>query len=227
MLLVFAQAAFNLNPLFSPTRPNQIVLLYTLSTFIFLVLLVFRLRPAAHSGESVGRTKTAEAGFQVQDQPSRIVDIVDADPAVCLFLFAFGLVNRSIDKWFSVPVDEIFSATTDMTIEWQHEHESLARSILTQLGQEPQQDLEQLRQNFHAEGVHRPGREWADRALCSRRGIKPKPTLQNRFRLRFETATKRFRMPLPIGSASERGTEAQKNLRFSQRFFQLRHESRN
>src|SRR5204862_7799168 len=41
-LLVVAQAAFNLDPLLgSPSEPNQIVLLVTLSTFIFLVLLVF------------------------------------------------------------------------------------------------------------------------------------------------------------------------------------------
>src|SRR3989442_10314137 len=40
-LIVFVQAAFNLDPFFSPSEPTQIVLLYTLSTFIFLVLLIF------------------------------------------------------------------------------------------------------------------------------------------------------------------------------------------
>ena len=40
-LLVFVQAAFNLDPFFSPSEPTQIVLLYTLSTFIFLALLIF------------------------------------------------------------------------------------------------------------------------------------------------------------------------------------------
>ena len=40
-LLVFVQAAFRLDPLFNPSEPNQIVLLVTLSTLIFLVLLVF------------------------------------------------------------------------------------------------------------------------------------------------------------------------------------------
>src|SRR6267142_2290136 len=39
--LVFVQAAFNLNPFFTPSSPNQIVLLVTLSAFIFLVLLIF------------------------------------------------------------------------------------------------------------------------------------------------------------------------------------------
>ena len=51
-------------------------------------------------------------------------------PAICLFLFAYALVNRSIDKWFSVPVDRIFGATVDMTAEWMRDHESLARSFV-------------------------------------------------------------------------------------------------
>src|SRR5207247_8240510 len=68
-------------------------------------------------------------------------------PATCLFLFAFGLVNRSIVKWFSVPVDQIFEATADLSGEWRDEHESIARSILD-LGQEPREDLGRLRQTF-------------------------------------------------------------------------------
>jgi hypothetical protein len=40
-LLVFVQAAFNLDPLYSPSGPSQILLLYTLSTFVFLFLLIF------------------------------------------------------------------------------------------------------------------------------------------------------------------------------------------
>src|SRR5262249_60082113 len=40
-LLVFVQAAFNLDPFFTPSGPNQIVLLVTISAFVFLVLLIF------------------------------------------------------------------------------------------------------------------------------------------------------------------------------------------
>src|SRR5262247_1910037 len=39
--LVFVQAAFNLDPIYSPSQPNQIVLLVTLSALTFLVLLIF------------------------------------------------------------------------------------------------------------------------------------------------------------------------------------------
>ncbi len=151
VLLVFAQAAFNLNPLFSPTHPNQILLLYTLSTFIVLVLLVFGFVLLRNLVKLWVERKQQKPGSKFKT--SLVVSLISLTliQAVCLFLFAFGLINRQLDKWFSVPVDEIFSATTDMTIEWQHEHESLARSLLTQLGRDPQQDLEQLRQTFHVQ----------------------------------------------------------------------------
>src|SRR5262249_4516688 len=74
-------------------------------------------------------------------------------PATCLFAFAFGLVNRSIEKWFSVPVDQIFSASGEMSAEWRRDHEVLERSILNHLAQEPQQDLDQISHTFQLKGV--------------------------------------------------------------------------
>src|SRR5438128_6074947 len=114
-LIVFVQAAFNLDPLFSPSEPTQIVLLYTLSTFIFLVLLVF--------GFVLLRTLVKVWAERKQQKPgskfktSILVSLVSLTliPAMTSILFAFGLVNRSIDKWFSVPVDTIFNATEAMT----------------------------------------------------------------------------------------------------------------
>ncbi len=74
-------------------------------------------------------------------------------PATLLFLFAFGLVNRSIDKWFSAPVDEIFRATDEMNRQWTVEHEAFARSILGHLGQQRELNLEQVRQDFKLQGL--------------------------------------------------------------------------
>src|SRR5215831_2739620 len=150
-LLVFVQVAFNLNPLFSPTGPNQILLLYTLSTFIFLVLLVFGFVLLRDVVKIWVERKQQKPGSKFKT--SLVVSLISLTliQAICLFGFAIGLVNRQLDKWFSVPVDEIFSATTDMTVEWQREHESLARSILGQIVQNPQNDMDQLRQAFQVQ----------------------------------------------------------------------------
>jgi two-component system nitrogen regulation sensor histidine kinase NtrY len=152
-LLVFVQAAFNLDPFFSPSEPTQIVLLYTLSTFIFLVLLIF--------GFVLLRTLVKVWIERKQQKPgskfktSLLVSLISLTliPATFLFLFAFGLVNRSIVKWFSVPVDQIFNATLDMNTEWQKQQESLARSILSYVGQSHPSNLDEARQMFRLKAI--------------------------------------------------------------------------
>src|SRR6266852_364494 len=152
-LLVFVQAAFNLDPFFSPSEPTQIVLLYTLSTFIFLALLIF--------GFVLLRTLVKVWIERKQQKPgskfktSLVVSLISLTliPAALLFLFAFGLVNRSIVKWFSVPVDQIFNAATDLNAEREKQQEALARGILAHLGRIPQTDLDQARQTFAVKAI--------------------------------------------------------------------------
>jgi len=146
-LLVFVQAAFNLDPFLSPSEPDQIVLLYTLSTFIFLVLLIFGFVLLRTLIKVWAERKQQKPGSKFKTKLVVSLILLTLIPATCLFLFAFGLVNRSIVKWFSVPVDQIFEATADLSGEWRDEHESIARSILD-LGQEPREDLGRLRQTF-------------------------------------------------------------------------------
>jgi two-component system nitrogen regulation sensor histidine kinase NtrY len=147
-LLVFAQAAFNLDPLFTPSEPNQIVQLFLLSTFIFLILLVFGFVLLRDVVKVWVERKQQKPGSKFKT--SILVSLVSLTliPAVFLFLFGFSLVNRSIVKWFSVPVDTIFSATRDMAAEWEHDQESLARALLTHLANEPQEDLAEVRRTF-------------------------------------------------------------------------------
>jgi nitrogen fixation/metabolism regulation signal transduction histidine kinase len=150
--LVFVQAAFNLDPIYSPSEPSQIVLLATLSAFIFLVLLIF--------GFVLLRTLVKVWAERKQQKPGSrfkttiLVSLVTLTliPATCLFLFAFGLVNRSIEKWFSVPVDQIFSASGEMSTEWRRDHQVLERSVLNYLGAE-HRDLDDVRRTFQLEGI--------------------------------------------------------------------------
>src|SRR5438445_2710584 len=152
-LIVFVQAAFNLDPFFSHSEPTQIVLLYTLSTFIFLVLLIFGFVLLRALVKVWIERKQQKPGSKFKT--SILVSLISLTliPATFLFLFAFGLVNRSIVKWFSVPVDQIFNATLDMNAEWQKQQESLARSILTHLGQSHPADLDEARQTFRLKAL--------------------------------------------------------------------------
>ena len=113
-LLVFVQAAFNLNPFLSPALLNQTALLYTLSTFIFLVLLVFGFVLLRTLIKVWAERRQQKPGSQFKTSLLMSMIALTLVPAILLFLFAFGLVNRSIDKWFSAPVDEIFRAADEI-----------------------------------------------------------------------------------------------------------------
>src|ERR1051325_831111 len=152
-LLAFGQAAFNLDPFFSPSEPTQIVLLYTLSTFIFLALLIF--------GFVLLRTLVKVWIERKQQKPgskfktSLLVSLISLTliPVALLFLFAFSLVNRSIVKWFSVPVDQIFNAAADLNLEREKQQEELARGILTHLAGTAHTDLNEARRTFGLKAV--------------------------------------------------------------------------
>jgi nitrogen fixation/metabolism regulation signal transduction histidine kinase len=147
-LLVFVQAAFNLDKVFSPTEPNEILLLYTLSTFVFLVLLIFGFVLLRSLVKVWAERKQQKPGSKFKTSLLLTLISLTLIQATCLFLFAFGLVNRSLEKWFSVPVDQIFSAATDMSAQWRQDYESLARNILSHVAKDAQPDPDQVRHDF-------------------------------------------------------------------------------
>src|SRR5438552_3456296 len=152
-LLVFVQAAFNLDPIFSPSEPNQILLLVTLSAFVFLVLLIFGFVLLKTLVKIWSERKQQKPGSKFKTTILLWLVTLTLIPATCLFLFAFGLVSRSIDKWFSVPVDQIFSASDQMSAQWRRDHAGLERSILNDLREQPQPNFDLIRQTFKLEAV--------------------------------------------------------------------------
>ena len=100
--LVFAQQAFNLKALVNPTDPSGIVLSSALSALVFLVTLVFAfvlLRTIVKVWME-RRQQLPGAKFKT----GLLIRLVALTllPATCMFAFSYGLLNRSIDKWFKL-----------------------------------------------------------------------------------------------------------------------------
>src|SRR5215469_4908886 len=147
-VLVFVQAAFDLNPLVRYSSPNQIVLLYAVSTLIFLVLVVFGFILARILFKVWTERKQQKPGSKFKT--SLLVTLISLTlvPAILLFMFGFGLVNRSIDKWLSAPVDRIFTATNEISQEWLNEHETMLRGVLDYLAANQPSNLDAARQSL-------------------------------------------------------------------------------
>jgi len=105
-IAVFAQQAFNLS--FIPySRPEQILLLYTLSTLIFVVLLVFGFILLRTVVKVLIERKQGKPGSRFKTSLMLMLGVLTLIPAISVFAYAYGLVNRSIDRWFTGPVDRI------------------------------------------------------------------------------------------------------------------------
>ncbi len=152
-ILVFVQQAFDLNPLVSHSSASQIVLLYTLSTLVFLVLMVFGFVLARTLFKVWTERKQQKPGSKFKT--SLLVTLISLTlvPAVLLFAFGLGLINRSIDKWFSVPVDSIRDATKELGDQYRIEFEGMARSTLRYIAMELPHDLDPARRTFGLEAL--------------------------------------------------------------------------
>jgi two-component system nitrogen regulation sensor histidine kinase NtrY len=142
--IVFAQQAFNLT--FIPhTRPDQIFLLYTLSTLIFVVLLVFGFILLRTLVKVWIERKQGKPGSRFKTSLLAMLGVLTLLPAASVFAYAYGLVNRSIDKWLSGPVDQIVSTGIKIDLiaqQWQQEN---AQAILRNLSADIPNDFERTR----------------------------------------------------------------------------------
>src|SRR5688572_5285131 len=144
--LVFAQQAFDLRFIpHSSLTPNQLLLLYALSTLIFVVLLVFGFILLRTLVKVWVERKQGKPGSRLKSSILSMLVLLTLVPAVSVFAYAYGLANRSIDKWLSAPVDQIFENNQrieDIVFQQLQEH---ADAILGQLATDIPSNLEETR----------------------------------------------------------------------------------
>jgi two-component system, NtrC family, nitrogen regulation sensor histidine kinase NtrY len=146
--IVFAQQAFNLSPFIDPENPDEILLLYTLSTLIFLVLLVLGFILLRILVKTWMERRQGKPGSRFKTSLLGMLGVLTLIPAVSVFAYAYGLVNRSIDKWFSVPVDRIFSKSGDIKSLNEQWYRDNTKAILSYLAANPPSDYAAARRTL-------------------------------------------------------------------------------
>lgn len=106
-ILLFVQQAFDTLQWVRPDSASESLILFALSTFNFLAFVVLlmvlvrniiKLRRERTSGKSGARFKQRLVFYSVA---------LSLLPVTFLFFGTYGFLNRSIDKWFGSPVDEL------------------------------------------------------------------------------------------------------------------------
>ena len=107
LLSLIAQSGFNLKPFVTPGTATETLLLYALSTlnfFAFVILLFVLLRNVI---KLVRERRADRPGSKFKTRLVSYAIGLSLLPLLLLFFFAFGLLNRSIDRWFGEPARQI------------------------------------------------------------------------------------------------------------------------
>jgi PAS domain S-box-containing protein len=107
MLSLVAQGGFNLTPFVTPDTAAETLLLYALSTLNFLAFVTLLFVLLRNVLKLVRERRAARLGSKFKSRLVSYAIGLSLLPVLLLFFFAFGLLNRSIDRWFGEPARQI------------------------------------------------------------------------------------------------------------------------
>jgi len=117
VFLLFAvlasQTAFNATIL-RPETNQQTVVFYALSLLISLLFVALTFVLARNLLKLFAERRMGVLGSKFRTRMVAGALLLSFVPVMVMYWFAYGLMNRSIDKWFSTPVEEVRSETQAM-----------------------------------------------------------------------------------------------------------------
>jgi len=105
--VVFSQNAFNLTPILSPDSSQQTLVFVALSTLILLMTVALCFVLARNLLKLFAERRGGVLGSKFRTKMVFGSLLLSAVPVIFFCIFAFLLLNRSIEKWFSRPVEEL------------------------------------------------------------------------------------------------------------------------
>jgi two-component system, NtrC family, nitrogen regulation sensor histidine kinase NtrY len=118
VFLLFAvlasQTAFN-TTILQASSNQQAVVFYALSLLISLLFVALTFVLARNLLKLFAERRMGVLGSKFRTRMVAGALLLSFVPVMVMYWFAYGLMNRSIDKWFSTPVEEVRSDTQAMT----------------------------------------------------------------------------------------------------------------
>jgi two-component system, NtrC family, nitrogen regulation sensor histidine kinase NtrY len=111
--VLVSQTAFN--PTILPAQTNQqAVVFYALSVLISLLFVALTFVLGRNLLKLFAERRMGVLGSKFRTRMVAGALLLSFVPVMVMYWFAYGLMNRSIDKWFSTPVEEVRSDTKAM-----------------------------------------------------------------------------------------------------------------
>jgi two-component system nitrogen regulation sensor histidine kinase NtrY len=105
-LIGWSQASLNLS-FIHPRSATGTFLLASVSAFVFVLFVVFALILMRILLKLDAERRQNQFGSRFKTKMAVAFLGLSLVPVCFLFLFSYGLINRSIDKWFGIPFDSV------------------------------------------------------------------------------------------------------------------------
>ncbi len=119
VLLMAALNAFRLDFL-HPRSTGQILVFTALSVLVFLLFVTLLVLFVRNILKMLADERSRVLGSRLRSRMLIGALLLSFAPTLFMFLFCFGLLNRSIDRWFSQPVAELRDNSTRIALELAH-----------------------------------------------------------------------------------------------------------
>jgi nitrogen fixation/metabolism regulation signal transduction histidine kinase len=116
LALLVAQASFNLK-FISPDSNQQLFFFATLTGMIFFTFIALSLVLGRNLLKLYAERRQGVAGSKFRTRLVVVHLLLSFLPVIAMYWFSYGLMNRSIDKWFSQPVEEVRADTAALSAE--------------------------------------------------------------------------------------------------------------
>jgi nitrogen fixation/metabolism regulation signal transduction histidine kinase len=114
LAILVLQASFNLK-FISPDSNEELLFFAGLSGLIFFAFVALTLVLGRNLLKLYAERRQGVAGSKFRTRLVVVSLLLSFLPVLAMFWFSYGLMNRSIDKWFSQPVEEVRADTAAMS----------------------------------------------------------------------------------------------------------------
>jgi len=114
LAILVSQASFNLK-FISPDSNQELLFFAGLSGLIFFAFVALTIVLGRNLLKLYAERRLGVAGSKFRTRLVVVSLLLSFLPVIAMFWFSYGLMNRSIDKWFSQPVEEVRADTAAMS----------------------------------------------------------------------------------------------------------------
>jgi nitrogen fixation/metabolism regulation signal transduction histidine kinase len=145
LALLISQTSFNF---LSPDDSQETLVFSALSAIVFLLFVALSLVLLRNLLKLYAERRGGVLGSKFRTKMVLGALLLSFTPVLFLFLFAYGLMNNSVNRWFSQPVEELRASSTQVARELSEYVQSNASAEAQSITEAPETQKSYATQNF-------------------------------------------------------------------------------